>query len=139
MISVESHFTVLYGHTDRMGVMYYGHYPLLYELGRTDWIKSMGIAYRDMEDEWKIALPVLEMQVRYLKPARYDDRVQIISTVREMPGKVINFEHQLYNPDAQLINKANIKLGFYCMQKRKLVDCPVQLKDRIIEGFGSNQ
>lgn len=139
MISIRSHFKVLYGHTDRMGVMYYGHYPLLYELGRTDWIKSLGVRYRTMEDEWKIALPVLEMQVRYLKPAKYDDAIEILSMVHEIPGKVINFDHELYNPNQELINKASIKLGFYCMQKGKLVDCPKLLKTRISEGLGSDQ
>mgnify|MGYP006297386213 CR=1 FL=1 len=139
MVSVRSYFQVLYGHTDRMGVMYYGHYPLLFELGRTDWIKSLGFRYRSMEDEWKVALPVLEMQVRYVKPAQYDDRIEIISKVGEMPGKIIVFDHELFNPQRQLINKAQIKLGFYCMQKEKLVDCPSKLKKRIAEAFESNQ
>lgn len=139
MISVRSHFKVLYGHTDRMGVMYYGHYPLLFELGRTDWIKSLGVAYKTMEDNWKIALPVLEMQIRYLKPAHYDDTIEILSMVNTIPGKVILFQHELYNPANELINKASIKLGFYCMQKEKLVDCPELLKNRIAEGLGSDQ
>jgi len=122
-----------------MGVMYYGHYPLLFELGRTDWIKSLGVPYKTMEDDWKIALPVLEMQVRYLKPAQYDDTIEILSIVNEIPGKVILFNHELYNPSKELMTKASIKLGFYCMQKGKLVDCPELLKKRIAEGLGSDQ
>jgi acyl-CoA thioester hydrolase len=67
---------VLYGDTDQMGVVYYGNYLRFFEGARNEWIRGLGLSYAQIESRG-IMLPVMDVQVRYLRPARYDDLLEI--------------------------------------------------------------
>jgi acyl-CoA thioester hydrolase len=67
---------VLYGDTDQMGVVYYANYLRFFEGARNDWIRRNGIPYAEIERRG-LLLPVLEAAVQYLRPAKYDDLVEI--------------------------------------------------------------
>ena len=67
---------VLYGDTDQMGVVYYANYLRFFEGARNEWIRALGLPYREIEARG-IMLPVLETGVRYLQPARYDDQLEV--------------------------------------------------------------
>jgi len=67
---------VLYGDTDQMQVAYYASYLRFFEGARNEWIRDLGITYAQIEASG-FYLPVLEVGVRYLKPARYDDLLEI--------------------------------------------------------------
>ena len=67
---------VLYGDTDQMGVVYYANYLRFFEGARNEWIRALGLAYREIEARG-IMLPVLEVGVRYHEPARYDDLLEV--------------------------------------------------------------
>lgn len=64
---------VRYGETDQMGFVYYGVYAQYYEVARVEAIRNLGVLYADLEKLHHIWMPVMNMQVRYLRPARYDD------------------------------------------------------------------
>jgi len=78
---------VLYGDTDQMGVVYYANYLRFFEGARNEWIRSLGLAYTEIEARG-VMLPVLEVGVRYLRPARYDDVVEIHLTVSHTRVKI---------------------------------------------------
>ena len=63
---------VRYGETDQMGVVYYGNYAQYLEQGRTEWLRELGFSYKWME-EHNVQLPVVNLNVDYKRPARYDD------------------------------------------------------------------
>jgi len=67
---------VRYAETDQMGVVYYANYLVWFEVGRTELLRSLGWSYRDMEAEG-VGLPVIEANCAYLRPARYDDELEI--------------------------------------------------------------
>ena len=67
---------VLYGDTDQMGVVYYANYLRFFEGARNEWIRGLGLAYREIEARG-IFLPVLEASARYQRPARYDDVIEV--------------------------------------------------------------
>ena len=67
---------VLYGDTDQMGVVYYANYLRFFEGARNEWIRGLGLAYTEIEARG-VLLPVMEVGVRYLRPARYDDVIEI--------------------------------------------------------------
>ncbi|MFT5248034.1 MAG: acyl-CoA thioester hydrolase, partial [Gammaproteobacteria bacterium] len=71
MISVETKLRVRYGETDQMGYVYYGNYALYYEVGRVELLRDLGTSYKDLEEQG-IMLPVMDLSVKYLKPAFYD-------------------------------------------------------------------
>src|SRR5262245_25349962 len=67
---------VRYAETDRMGVVYYANYFVWFEVARTDWLRTTGWSYRDMESEG-LFLPVLEAYCTYQQAARYDDDLEV--------------------------------------------------------------
>ena len=73
---VIDHARVRYAETDKMGVVYYAHYFVWFEIGRTDWLRETGATYRVMEDEG-LGLPVIEAHCEYRAGARYDDEMEI--------------------------------------------------------------
>jgi acyl-CoA thioester hydrolase len=93
---------VLYGDTDQMGVVYYANYLRFFEGARNEWIRAMGITYRQIEERG-LMLPVYEAGLNYLKPARYDDLLEIPVVVTHTRVK-IRFEYtvRIANSDAVL-------------------------------------
>jgi len=128
---------VRYGDTDQMGYLYYGNYPLFYEVGRTEAIRQLGITYKSLEESG-IALPVTECHIQYLRPAFYDDLVTVKTSVRELnAGPVIQFHTELYNEQQKLLNKGLTTLVFYNMKERRKVPMPEILMSRLQVFFQS--
>ena len=67
---------VLYGDTDQMQVVYYASYLRFFEGARNEWIRALGLTYAEIESRG-VFLPVIEAQTRYVRPARYDDLLEI--------------------------------------------------------------
>ena len=101
MIQSRSQITVRYAETDMMGVVYHGSYLPWFEVGRTELLKQHGLPYRQLEAEG-FFLPVLEAHVQYRQPARYDDQVEIVTTLRERPVLRIKLEYEVWR-DRQLL------------------------------------
>ena len=101
MITARSQVTVRYAETDMMGVVYHGSYLPWFEVGRTDLMKQYGLPYRQLEAEG-FFLPVLEVGARYLRPARYDDPLTIVTTLREKPLLRIKLEYEVRHGDELL-------------------------------------
>ena len=101
MIQSRVQVTVRYAETDMMGVVYHGSYLPWFEIGRTTLLKEHGISYRDLETAG-YRLPVLEVHVKYLKPACYDDGVTVITTLAERPLLRIELSYEVRR-DADLL------------------------------------
>lgn len=86
---------VRYPETDRMGVVYHAHYLVWFELGRTELMRELGCAYGELEDRQGLFFPVVEAQVRYLAPARYDELVTVRTRLAGVDGVRIRFEYEL--------------------------------------------
>jgi acyl-CoA thioester hydrolase len=84
---------VLYGDTDQMGVVYYANYMRFFEGARNEWIRNLGIPYSEIEDRGYM-LPVYEAGLHYLKPAKYDDVLEIPLVVTHTRVK-IRFEYKV--------------------------------------------
>ena len=85
---------VRYAETDRMGVVYYAHYLVWFEIGRTDWLRDTGWTYRAMEEDG-LALPVIEAHCEYKAGARYDDEIEIRTTARLASTVRLAFDYQI--------------------------------------------
>jgi acyl-CoA thioester hydrolase len=86
-----------------MGVVYYAHYFVWFEVGRTDWLRETGWTYRDMETEG-LALPVIEAHCEYRSGARYDDEVEVRTRARQVSPVRLAFDYELARPaDAALL------------------------------------
>ena len=94
MITSTTQLTVRYAETDMMGVVYHGSYIPWLEVGRTQLLKEMGLPYRQLEESG-FRLPVLEVALKYLRPARYDDLVTVVTRLTERPLLRIRLEYEV--------------------------------------------
>ena len=93
-----SHVRVIYGDTDMMGIAYYGNYLRWFEVGRNELIRSKGMTYRELEAKG-LVLPVAEAEVKYRKPAVYDDELEIVTAVGETGRVRIEFTYQVWRKE----------------------------------------
>ncbi|HEX2788126.1 MAG TPA: thioesterase family protein [Ignavibacteria bacterium] len=102
MIVTEIQQRVLYAHTDKMGVVYYGRYYEYFEAGRNDMLRQIGYPYTEME-AIGIALPVIESSAKYFSSATYDDVITIKTILKEVPTVKIRIEYELYLGDRLVV------------------------------------
>jgi acyl-CoA thioester hydrolase len=93
---VTTEVRVRYAETDQMGIVYYANYLVWFEIGRVELLRSLGLAYSQLETEHECILPVIEASCRYRSPARYDDEIQIETSPALLRGSVIKFAYQIW-------------------------------------------
>lgn len=130
-ISTEFCLRVRYAETDQMGFVYYGRFAEYFEVGRVEWIRALGLTYHELETNHRIWMPVMSMQVRYLRPARYDQELRIRTSLRALPHQDISFYSEIFNEKNELLCAATIKLCFLDSLTGKRVPCPGFLQERI--------
>lgn len=130
VLSFIYNYRVAYGDTDQMGYVYYGHYARIFEMARTEALRSIGLSYKTIE-EMGIMMPVTNFTVRYVRPALYDDFLSVKVVVLEMPDRFMNFYYQVYNEVGEKLCEAETKLFFVDFTSRKPVRAPKLLLDKI--------
>ncbi len=88
-------FRVRYCETDKMGIVYHGNYYPWFEIGRTEYLRDLGLTYKAMEEQG-ILLPLIENHCKYRIPAVYDDEIFVRTTVKELTVARVVFSYQLY-------------------------------------------
>lgn len=91
---------VRYAETDQMGIVYYANYLVWFELGRVELLRSLGLAYSQLEKEHECILPVVEATCRYRSPAKYDDEIMIETRPAMLRGSVIKFAYRILRKGA---------------------------------------
>jgi len=130
MYTAETKLRVRYGETDKMGYVYYGVYPLYYEVGRTELMRNFDYSYKKIED-MGIMLPVISLDVKYLKAAKYDDLLTIKTTLKELPAARITFFYQVLNEAGELLNEGSTTLVFIDEKTRRPKRAPDALMEKL--------
>jgi acyl-CoA thioester hydrolase len=91
----SSTIRVRYAETDQMGVAYHGGYFAWFEVGRTDLLRTCGLTYRDLEKQG-LRLPVIETKARFLRPAFYDDVLEVRTRLTGMSGARVSFGYEVH-------------------------------------------
>lgn len=102
MIESRTTIQVRYAETDMMGIVYHGSYLPWFEVGRTTLLKENGLPYRQLEADG-FRLPVLEVGVKYIRPALYDDTITIVTRLKELPSLRIHLEYEVLRGDELLV------------------------------------
>ncbi|MFK8161229.1 MAG: acyl-CoA thioesterase [Lewinella sp.] len=126
---------VRYGETDQMAYLYYGNYALLYEIGRVEMLRDLGLTYANMEAEHGVMLPVMSLNQRFVRPGRYDELLTITTTLRKLPVDTITFYVEIRNPKGKLVNGGSVKLCFVDMETGKTVSAPEYLLEKLRPHF----
>ncbi len=91
---------VRYAETDQMGVVYYANYLIWMEVARVDYCKATGFRYKDLEIEHGILLAVTESGCRYLSPARYDEEIEITTSLSRASHRALTFQYKMRSIDS---------------------------------------
>lgn len=135
MLIHEFQKRVRYGETDQMGYLYYGNYAQYYEIGRVEMLRSSGLTYREMEQERGVLMPVVSLQMRYVRPAYYDELLTIRTTLRKLPEKFITFEVEIFNENQKLVNGGSVRLCFVDAKNGKTITAPEFLLEKLRAHF----
>ena len=135
MFTHSTQVRVRYGETDKMGFVYYGYYSLYYEIGRVEALRSLGLDYKSMEDQMHIFMPVVSLNVRYLRPAHYDDLLTLETSIIKWPNTSIQFDTKILNEKGDWLNQGQVVLCFLDIASRRRVDMPELLIQKLSPYF----
>lgn len=125
---------VRYAETDRMGFVFHGHYVNFYEVGRTESIRQLGVTYHSLE-EAGILMPVTDMSIKFLLPARYDDLLTVKTVIPRMPEIRMIVNAEISNEAGELINRSECRLTFLDATSKRILSSPAMLSDKLAPYF----
>ncbi|MDD5617664.1 MAG: thioesterase family protein [Candidatus Omnitrophica bacterium] len=119
---------VTYADTDQMAVVYYANYFVWLEIGRTEFLRFLGIDYRKIENEKKLSLPVIEAYCKYKAPAKYDDIVLIKAKISQMKSSFLRFDYSLFNKQSGELLAEAYTTHVFIDKDRKPVRMPQEIQ-----------
>jgi acyl-CoA thioester hydrolase len=93
---VTTEIRVRYAETDQMSVVYYSNYLVWFEIGRVELMRSLGMAYSQLESAYGCILPVAEVRCRYRASALYDDEIQIETQPAQVRSSLVKFAYKIW-------------------------------------------
>ncbi len=117
---------VRYAETDQMGYVYYGRYPEYFEVARVEAIRELGMSYKMLEEQGYM-LPVAKLEIKYMKPIVYDEKIELRSSVRLVGKSFIRFETEVFKENKELATTGIVTLCFVDSVSRKPVEHPQEL------------
>ena len=103
--------------TDAGGIVFYANYLKFFERARTEWLRTLGFGQQNLVEQTGCMFVVLDTQVRYLKPARLDDLIEVSAVVTARTGVTLTIA-QRATLDGQLLAEGTIRIG--CVQRASL-------------------
>ncbi len=99
---IETSIRVRYADTDTMGVVYYGTYPIYFEVGRAEYMRSKGFPYRKFE-ETGFHLVVVHLEAKYYNTAAYDDLLAVRTSIVELKSRGLTFHYEIFRDGALIV------------------------------------
>ncbi|MCR8634666.1 acyl-CoA thioesterase [Paenibacillus radicis (ex Xue et al. 2023)] len=90
----EHTIRVRYQETDQMGVVYHANYLNWFEIGRTELIRTLGMPYHKIEEQG-LLLPLVDAQMQFKLPAKYDDLITICTRIEEYTHLRVHFSSEI--------------------------------------------
>ncbi len=137
MFKHDTMVRVRYGETDQMGYVYYGDYAEYLEVGRVEALRSLGFAYRRLEEEG-VMLPVHDLNITYHQPARYDDLITVRTIIPQVPSVRMVFNYELRNEAGTLLCEASTTLVFVDRTTMRPRRAPDELLKMLSPHFGAH-
>jgi acyl-CoA thioester hydrolase len=99
----ETRLRVRYAETDKMGVVYHSNFVIWFEVGRVELLRQLGFEYKEMEQEEKCHLPVVDLRVRYKAPAQYDDEIVVRTELKNVRSTLLHFSYEVFRERDRLL------------------------------------
>jgi len=127
MIKHDTQIRVRYGEVDQMGFLYHSHYVDYFDAARTQMLRDLGLPYAKVEAAG-IMMPVLNVNIDYIKAANYDDLVTVRTIIKEIPSVKMKFYYEVFRPCAQgeleLITTGEVTIAFMHSASKRACRAP---------------
>jgi acyl-CoA thioester hydrolase len=117
---------VRYKDTDTMSVVYYGNYLTYFEVGRVEYLRQHGWPMSRVDE--RIHMPVVEAYVKYLKPARLDDLLEVTSRVSERKRASFTFSYEIRNEAKEVVATGHTRHACWDPATSQMIAIPDWLK-----------
>lgn len=130
MITSENKIQIRYDEVDKMGYVYHGNYAKYYHISRTELMRNIGLSDKELENQ-NIILPIIELNIKYIKPTYYDDIITITTVLQHIPDSRMKFYHEVRNNNNEVINRATSIAVFVDMDSRMPMRAPEFIVNKI--------
>ena len=138
MLETKTQIRVRYAETDQMKVVYHGNYAQYFEVARVECIRELGLTYKKIE-EMGYVMPIVDLQIKYLQPAHYDDLLTIKTRLNELPtNHKIEFNHEVYNESGILLTLGKVSLYFLETKTLTKTTMPSEMFDKLSIYFNND-
>jgi acyl-CoA thioester hydrolase len=135
MLETTTTVRVRYAETDQMNVVYHGNYAQYFEVARAECIRGFGFTYKEMES-LGVIMPIVDLQIKFLRPAHYDDLLTIKTTLRELPTThKIEFHHEVFNENQVLLTIGKVILYFIDVKSKSRTTMPLAMVEKLLPFF----
>jgi acyl-CoA thioester hydrolase len=100
---------VRYAETDQMGVAHHATYAIWFEASRSEFCRLRGIDYPQIERDGML-LPILEIRVRYLQPAFYEDELEVRTRVVEIRRSLLRIQYEVWRAETKLAEGETLQM-----------------------------
>ena len=122
---------VLYGDVDAMGVVHHANYLRFFEAARTEYLRARGRTYAEVEAAG-VMLPVVDVQVRYLSPARYDDLLAVSARITELKRVSVAFTYEVRRMGEDTVLTRGRTILAVCDRTGRLRPMPPELRTLLV-------
>jgi acyl-CoA thioester hydrolase len=128
---------VYYEDTDFTGIVYHANYLRFMERGRTNYLRLLGAGHRDLFEQTEKEAPgfhfvVRQMGIDFLRPARMDDVLEIVTAAEDIKGASITMHQKVMRGDELLI-EARVQVAFVSQGRAQRIPKPLR------EAMGADQ
>lgn len=139
----ETEVRVRYAETDAMGIVHHANYLVWFEAARSEFCRSKGFSYKEMEDEGETFMVVAETYCRYKSPAHYDDVLIIRTKIGEVRSRSLRFIYEVYRAADDTLIAEGETLHLVTDRDQKVRKIPDVYRDRLVathqNAFPANQ
>ena len=119
---------VRYSETDQMGIVHHSNYLKFFEFARIEWLEKLNMPYQEIERN-KIILPVVNCELKYLKPLVFGDSFIVEVNCSKKPTSSIEFSYKIFNSRGEKTTEGSTLLAFLNSETMRPVRCPKIISD----------
>ena len=123
MIYTTQEIKVRYYETDQMGIVHHSNYLKFFEFARIEWLEKLNTPYHEIEKN-KIILPVVNCEIKFLKPLVFGDTFKVIVQCTKKPTSSIEFSYKILNNSGEKTTEGKTLIAFLNSDSMKPIRCP---------------
>lgn len=128
----ETEIRVRYAETDKMGIVHHSNYLVWFEIGRSEFCRSRGFSYLEMEEEEDALMVVAESYCRYKSPAFYEDALTVRTQIADVRSRSLRFLYEIYRASDDKVLAEGETLHVVTNAEKKVRSLPGHYKEKLL-------